>query len=137
MMTPTGKADTQLKEEAQDKSKKRSSSRPTGKSHHIDKETCIREDMSEEDKTRPPRQQAEKINGITEEEQGQKPGHTVWEDIGLTEYNPQTKNGNSDLKIASVRWAPKKQHSTIETDNDQKTTWGETNNNMPILEHDI
>ena len=62
-----------------------------------------------------------------EKEQGQRRGHTVWEDIGLTEYNTPTENGNADLKIVSAKWTQKKQHSTTETDNAQTTTWGGTN----------
>ena len=80
MKKPTGKADTQPRE-ARDTSKKRSRIQLTEKSHRAEKKTCIREDTSEDRKTCPPGQQTEKINGITEEEQGQRRRHTVWEDI--------------------------------------------------------
>ena len=61
----TEKEDAKRKSE-ENKSKKRSRSRPMGKSQQGDKKTCIGEDTCGENKTCPPRQQTEKMKDNTE-----------------------------------------------------------------------
>ena len=72
--------------------KQETDQKPTDrKSHRAEKKNMCPRRYKRRNKTCPPREQTKKINEITEEEQGRRRRHTVWGDIGLTEYNPRKK----------------------------------------------
>ena len=88
-MTPTETTDLHPIEE-QASRRKRSRITPTEASLHTTKRQCARTETNEEDETFQPRQKTEKKDERKEQEQCPGRQNTAMEDIGLTEYNPQT-----------------------------------------------
>ena len=95
------------------------------KSHYADKKTCIREDTSEE-KNKPTKTTNRK--GKRNHRRRRTRPKTKTHRMGRYRTNgiqSTNRKWDADLRTVNITWAQEKQHSTKETDNALKTTWGE------------